>query len=491
MGRISHVPGASARSVGRRQVATRSAFPAASRNVTNTGGTNTQIQQVSAVTLTEDVSDLAFTFGNFHRAAAGSTSFNGLASVTVRLGLWDGVQTYPVFWENGSRDLVLEPGAVATTRPLFFRGRKGQRVWLVRRMTWATAPGFFPASTVPAWTGTQVNEWGTALTDRTTAYGAFFTRSAGNFAVFPPLAITGTAKPGPVVGILGDSIASDGSNDYSNDEPDYGWAMGGLSESGIPYTNLGTASLQSAHILTSKAGRAQLFAALLAAGATHLLYALSTNDWAAGRTAAQLFTDLATLKAELDPLGIKLVPVTSLPKTNAANNGQLAGETATFTQRALFNDTLRAGSGVGYGFFELARVVENPADQNLWRTDVRTSTGITLVSGGIGYKNSDYLRLPGGGGITATTTSGGVITAVGGTPAYGGWLTDPAATVSPLSVVSDDAASQGISVGAGAVLSYTGIVAATSTTDGTHPQPPVTRLMRQAFAAVAPSLFSV
>lgn len=475
----------------RRLVATRNAFPAASRNVTNTGGTNTQVQQISAFVLTEDVSDLAFTFGNFDRATASTMAFNGLANVTIRVGLWDGTSTYPVFWENGSRDLTLEPGAVATTRPLFFKGTKGQKLWLVRLMTWATAPARFPASTLPASTGTQVNEWGTALADRTTAYGQFFTRNAGNWAVFPPLAITGTAKAGPVVGILGDSIASDGSNDYNADEPDTGWAMGGLAENGIPYINLGTASLQSAHILSSRAGRTQLFAALLAAGATHLLYALSTNDWGASRTSAQLLADLATLKAELDPLGIKLVPVTSWPKTNATNNGMLAGETTTFAQRALFNAALRTNNGVGYGFYELARVAEDPADSNLWRTDVRTAAGISLVSGGTGYKNGDYLRLPGGGGITATTTSAGVITAVGGTPAFGGWLVDPTTNVSPTSVVSDDPASRGTAAGAGAVLSYTGIAAATSTTDGTHPQPPVTRLIRQDFAAKVPALFTV
>lgn len=476
--------------VRRRQVADRASFPAFSRNVTNTGGTNTQVQQIASFVLTEDVDDLAFTYGNFYRDSAADMALNGLANVTVRSGIWDGTATYPVYWPNGSRDLTIEPGGVATTTPLFFKGRRGQRVWIVRLMTWAIAPAAFPAATLIANTATEVNEWGTALTDRTTAYGQIFTRSAGNWAVFPPLAITATAKPGPVVAILGDSIASDGANDYNSDDPAYGWAQGGLSDAGIPWVNLGTSSLASSHVLSSRPGRAQLFAALIASGATHLLYALSTNDWSSGRTSANLLADLATLKDELDPLGVKLIPCTSLPKTNAANNAQLAGETNTFAQRALFNAALLAGNGVGYGFYDLAAVAQSPTDPNLWRTDLRAAAGLSVVSGGTGYKGNDVVILPGGVSANVAAT-GGAVTAVQGVIALGGWVVDPPASVTPLRVVSNDPASRGIPAGTGASFSYTGIAAQSSTTDGTHPQAPMTRWIRQDFAADAPALFTV
>lgn len=467
----------------RRQVAGRSAFPAASRNVANTGGTNTQVQQTQAFVLTEDVDDLAFTYGNFFRDSATDMALNGQSPVTMRLGLFDGTNTYPIFWPNGSRDMKLEPGAVATTTPLFFKGVKGQRLLMVRWMRWDTPPTHFPAGTLIGNTGDQVNEWGTALTDRTTSYGAFYTRTAGNWTVFPPLAITARAKPGPVVAVLGDSIASDGANDYNTDDLDYGWAMGALGDRDIAHINLGTSSLASSHVLSSKTGRAQLFAPLLAAGATHLLYALSTNDWSGGRTAAQLLADLATLKSELVPLGIKLIPCTSLPKTNGNTANPPTGEPNTFAQRALFNEAIRTNNGVGFGYYDLAAAAAEPSDPNRWRTDLKAPTGVTVVSGGSGYGSGALLLLAGGATVYGTTTAG-VITSVTLAGA-GGWITNPPATVPVIRAKGD------LSSGTGATFAYTGVASTPATTDGTHPQAAMTRAIRMDFAPRLAALFTV
>jgi len=474
---------ASTRPFVRRQVADGAGFPAASRNVSNS--TDTQVQQTQGFRLTEDVADLTFTFQNADRPTASSTSFLGLASVTVRLGLFDGTSTYPIYWTNGSRDMTLEPGAVATTLPLPFKGRKGQRLLIVRRMTWATAPARFPASTLYAGDANCVNERGTALADRTSAYGQFYTRTAGNWAVFPPIAITAQVPTGPVVGIFGDSIASDGSNDWNAYDEAYGWAQGGLSDAGIPWVNFGTASWQLAHLLSSKTGRAQMFNALLAAGVTHALIALSTNDWASGRTSAQLLADLATLKTELAPIGVKIIPVTSLPKTNG--NTANAAEANTFAQRALFNTSLRTNTGIGDGFYELAGVVEDPANANAWRQDVQSPSTATLVSAGTGYAIDDYIILPGGAAMLVQAVGAGGTITTSAFVANGGFLVPP---TDPVPVIRLASSALGRSpVGVGATFALSGFAAQTPTTDGTHPQAALTRLIREDFYKKAPAVF--
>lgn len=474
----------------RRQVTGRSAFPASSRNVSNASA-NTQVQQSHQFVLTEDTSDFVITQGNFYRSSQTATALNGLSTVTIRMAIWDGVTTYPIFWHNGSRDMALEPGAVASTAPVVVKGAKGQRLWLIRWMRWATAPANFPAATVVANTGTEVNEMGTALTDRTTNYGQFFTRTVGNYAILPPLAITGTQAPGPVVAILGDSIASDGTNDVPTDDPDLGWAQGGLADAGIPYVNLGTSSLALSHVMASKAARAQLFSGFPAAGVTHMMLALSTNDWANGVSAAQLLAWHNQLKSELDPMGVRVIPVTSPPKT--AGNTATAAEVNTFAQRAIFNASLRTNNGLGYGYYDLAAITQNPTDANSWRQDVRAATGITLTSGGSGYAAGDVLLLPGGGNVSVSTVDGaGAITAIFGATVFGGWTTDPTGPVSPYRVALHGGTTGAAPTnGTGATFTYTGVAGVAPTSDGTHPANAVTRLIRQDFTPKAPAIFTL
>ena len=476
----------------RRQVSGGCGFPASTRAVSNT--TDTQVQQVQAFTLTDDVSDLCFTFGNFDRDSQADTNLLGAYNVTVRLGLWDGTATYPIFWPNGARDFTIEPGGVATTHPLYFKGVKGQTFWIVRRMTWATAPTSFPATTFICNTATQVNERGTSLTDRTTSYGQFGTRTAGNWPVFPPLAVTGTPRERkPVVGILGDSITSDGAADWnSEDFGAYGWAKGGLADAGIPYVDFGQAALAMRHILASRTMRAQLFASIAASGVTHMFSALVTNDWASGRTSAQVLADLATLKAELAPLGVKLIPVTSYPKT--AGDTDTEGVAGAFASIAAYNAAIRANNGVGDGYYDLAAIAADPNNPNRWRTDLRTAAGISIVSGGSGYAQNYGFLLPGGGVTSAKTVDGsGTVTELKPSPATnpGGWTADPTGTLSAYRQYAEIPAARGIPAGSGAAFQYTGFAATAATSDGTHPLPPMTRMIRMDFGGKAAQLFAL
>lgn len=476
----------------RRQVTGRSAFPSSTRNVTNSGSI-LQIRQGHCFDLLSDVADLSFRYQNAARASASATDLRGLAPVTMKVGLFDGVNNYELFWPNGSRDMLLAPGAEGETVPIFFKGVKGQRLWLMQLMIWSSAPASFPGGNVFAGTGTEYSEWSaTALANQTTDYNLVYARPTGGFCVMPPTAILGSSAPGPVVAILGDSISSDGANSYNSDEPNYGWAQAGLADAGIPHINYGQAGFQMAHLAASKPMRAQLFKSLIAGGVTHALVPLATNDFASGRTAAQIDANLRTVAEELSTLGIKTIPVTPQPKTNAANNAVPSGEPNTFTQRRALRDLWRANNGVGQGYYDLALATE--ASNDLWRADIRAATGFSIVSGGSGYNGysdgGESLRLPGGGMVGIQAVSSGVITELNAAVGLGGWVTDPPAVVSPTSGIRNNLGNAvSVVTGTGATFSYTGVGPVSSTPDGTHPSAAMSTFIRGDFGPKAAAIF--
>lgn len=479
----------------RRQVATRASFPSSARLFTNSSS-NTQVQQTMSIQITDDSEDFVFTWGNFNRPSPSSTALSGLSTITVRAGLYDGVNTYPIFWPNGSRDMVLEPGAWADSRPVMYKAVKGQRMLLVWRITWATAPASFPGSCTIANYSVDVSEWGTALTDRTTNYASntMFTRQAGNYAVLPPIGITATGKARPVVGILGDSISSDSVNDFTSDSIDTGWAAGGLGDAGIPYVQLGTSSLLMTNIASSTVLRSQLFTAIAAAKVTHLLLPLGTNDWASGRTAAAVLADANTIRNDLKPLGVKVIPITLQPKTDSTNTTNASGETNTFAQRALYNAAIISGNGLGDGYYDLASITQSTANNNLWRTDLRTLSGVpTIATGGTGYTQNDVFELPGGVTTTAVTVASGVVTALSSLSGtgLGGFVVAPTGTTQTAVRQYPGAIRAAGVTGTGLTLTYPADAAATPTPDGTHPSAATTRWIRQNFAVAAPALFTV
>lgn len=479
----------------RRQVTSRASFPSSARLFTNSGS-NTQVQQTMSIQVTDDSEDFVFTWQNANRPSPSSAVLGGLSAISIRAGLYDGVNTYPIFWPNGSRDMILEPGASVDTKPVMYKAIKGQRLLLVWRITWATAPASFPGSCIIANYSVDVSEWGTALTDRTTNYAAatMFTRQAGNYAILPPVSMAATGIKRAVVAILGDSITSDGVNDFTTDSLDYGWAAGGLGDAGIPYIQLGTSSLLMTNIASSPLLRSQLFASIMASGVTHLLLPLGTNDWASGRTAAAVLADANTIRNDLRTLGVKVIPITLQPKTDSTNTTNASGEPNTFAQRALYNASIIANNGLGDGYFDLAALTQSGSNANLWRTDLRTLSGIpTIASGGTGYSQNDVFELPGGVTTTAVTVASGVVTAISilSATALGGWLTAPTGSTKSAVRQYPGAIRAGGVVGTGFAVTYPADTAATPTPDGTHPTAAMTRWIRQNFTTAALTLFTV
>lgn len=462
-------------------------FP--NRTVANTNS-YTQIQIRKSFFLYKSVRKLKFVVAN-----ALCTAGNDIAmpDVTVRLGLFDPETStyYPVRF-NGNAAITLVSGQVATTDevsvPLFAGATRtaGKKLFLIKYLVYASAPANFPGASL-IMTGADYNEWGNSLTDKTGSGSFTAAVPAGTWDLFPAIAIVGdVASRHAVVNILGDSISSDGASDT---QLDYyaGWASHALADAGIPYINTGVSSQTLLSWRNSFANRrAMHIANMIAAGVTHVFCPLGTNDIGVGQTGAQLYANQVSTRDLLAPYGIKLIPTTLQPRTNAANNAVPAGETNTFTERAAYNALVIANNGVGDGYFGLAAISEGSA--NLWRTDLNKPSGIAVNAGGSGYTANDLIYLPYGNRVRVSTVSGGAITALTVRRA-GGFASAPSNPVAQLESLK--AAIAGGAGGVGATFDLTNTGAGSDTGDGIHPGPAVHSFWQHNFAAAAPALFAI
>ena len=118
------------RAMNRQIVCDRAGFVGSAANVANAGA-NTQVGDAMEFTLMSDTSDLTFTWGNFYSSTQASANMEGLSTVTLRAGIFDGTTYYPVFGPNGSRNIVIEPGAIVESKPIFGDWRKGRGYQLI------------------------------------------------------------------------------------------------------------------------------------------------------------------------------------------------------------------------------------------------------------------------------------------------------------------------------------------------------------------------
>lgn len=433
-------------------------------SVTNTAS-NTQFQGYYTFTAMATIADPVFTFGN-HARTAPATSIDGPADMTIRLALWDGTTAHPIYWPDGKRDRVLNPGAQSDTEALFgVTLTKGARYAIVRMVTYASAPASFPATPVSKYGfGPNASEWGTALTDKTLA-PTTITGSVESFIICGHLAVKGTlAAKQPIVGILGDSISSDNLATF----PFALWAAG------IPYVNLGIASLGLFNLYTPANAFPKIVKNAQAAGCTHVICGLWVNDLLNSVSAANIYAGWQKLKAMFDLVGIKLIVITPQPKTNATNDGEAtAGHFAT---RQALKALVLANNGVGYGYIDLATFLASPSASDLWRTDVQWVSAISVANGGSGYVVGDQLFLPNNIQPIVTSVSGGAITGIGfgNGSSPGAFLVPPASPASQLNSWGPHSAggittsSYGLTAGTGATFNLT-FATPSPTDDGTHP----------------------
>lgn len=364
---------------------TNTALPTIANVVTRAGPPSTYVAQSGSLAGAEcqqeasfiagtTTNNLRFTWANWSvntggvsRITAGQYSFTLKASVTVA-----GVN-YPINW-GGTQTKTFAVDEVMTSDVVVLPAdiTPGQEIKVRWWIVYSTAPTNWPLAI--RYNDNGWNEFGTGLVDKINSTTDYFTRQT-NLMVLPPIAIRGTVS-GSVksVEILGDSISSDGADDsYALNT---GYVPKALTAGGYAFINNG-ASGNSIYLCTHTASGAtadEIARRKIAhhSNITHVLCGLSTNDFASGRTAANILADLATLKTYLDGIGVKLIPFTCPPRTNSANNAErTAGEWAKI---ASFNASIVSNNGVGYGYFDANLNMRDSGNNNLWRTDLGTPT---------------------------------------------------------------------------------------------------------------------
>lgn len=348
------------------------------------GATANEYFQQSSYLITEDCWDLLLHLGNFlpNNSAPGQTD-NGPSTLTRRIGVrLGGVATaVPVYSPNGSRDIVLEPGAdvfVTVPGPYY----KGQTLWIQEKGVYASAPAAWPlAKYAYQSNGSEVCEFGTNLTDNTLATAAVGGLvHASNFAINPPIAITALRKSTvatPVSVIFGDSIGSDGSNDAGGTAYT-GFVSRSFATGSYALLNLGATGYGiNAFMATAAASRQarwRKYRALKDAGVKHAFTNWVTNDISGSATdpTATVVSKLTALRDELLVFGIRLIPMTCCPRTNTSNNAVNSADTASgWTWVTNVNAAIRAAFPIHY---DLNAFMRDPANPNIWDTTRNPST---------------------------------------------------------------------------------------------------------------------
>lgn len=470
-----------------RPVANRGGLGSSNVDVANANG-HTQVGDQLNIQLMDDMPDLAFRLGNFRGYRTGMADLSGESAITWRGGVFTGSTYLPVFGQNGERDIVLAPGAVVDTASVG-SFKKGQSILLITQKTWASPPANFPGNPVPAGSARDLSESGAALPDRTLTGGFPAAQRLSNFAILPPLAVLGTGLRRASVAVLGNSIGSQGISDATTGRGEYGFMQRGLSAAGIPSITLGQAGLRLSTVVSSAKLLGQYLQPCVGLDITHLAVELATNDWIDGRSGAAMYADYLKIRDAAAKLGMKTIPFTAPPKTNAANNAQFGTETTTWVQRRILNDLIRSANGVGDGYFDLAAVWQDAANADLWRSDLLLMTGIAIADGGSGYLQGDLIEMANGAVIQVNTVVNGAVTAAAiRASAGGGFLVPPSGRVEAQNTQSFGPIWRD-QPGTGFAVTATGTGAGVSTTDGVHQTIATAAFGMQAVRDQAPTLF--
>lgn len=338
---------------------------------TGTGrtGSDTQMQRRHRWTAVRGANRVKFRYSNQY--ANGGGIGNGLGTLTLRAGLRiSGANIVPITF-SGARDVVIAPGATVESDWVSATLVAGMSYSDYAWVRFDSAQTAWPGAPVRASESDEYQEWGTSLADRTLTDWSTGTRYSVP-AMFVPLDIvTDTPQTGPSILLLGDSISSAGSNDTTTGSW-YGYVQRSLAAS-YPWSNIGASGLAVSTVAYSqRATRIDRFAGR---GFTHCLCPLSTNDIGGNVGFAQHMSNFGVLKGALDAIGVKLIPFTPPPRTNATNDAvNASGGAEQWTKIQQVRDAMIANNGVGYGYFDLNAVWRDSANVNLWRTDLGSPT---------------------------------------------------------------------------------------------------------------------
>lgn len=343
------------------------------------------VQQTGKFRICKNVTQLIFKWTNL-RCASGAPSVleAGYFSYNLKASVRYGGVNYPVVFPQG-RIATVQPDEIVTSLPVNITVAAGNDIELRWYIDYAAEPAGWPFSTrySEGW-----NEFGVNLTDVVDTGTTYYQQNGVPVFVLPPFQILGNTGYCKAVEIVGDSISVGGAADTYATK--FGYLQRGLVDTGIPYIENGGASGTLANMLEKNYGTTAVQKARRRIAhdgdktISHVFCGVISADLASGRTDTQILNYLSAYKTELDTQGIKLIPFTILPRTNAANTARTTSDSAqVWTYIRNVNDALRANNGVGYGVMDVNRIARDPNNIDLWRSDLGTPTADGIHPAGV------------------------------------------------------------------------------------------------------------
>lgn len=302
----------------------------------------------------------------------GGTPTNNPDPITVRSGFEVGGIFYPVWFPNGSRDALIEPGGFVVGRcaiPLTVGD-----LFFSRTKVSVSAGGLkWPIGLGDSMNGADEGAVGSAVNSDLTLSGSI---TANSNSGYYPWAIFGKATiPSVSILVVGDSIAA-GKGGVLVAGKGAGWIAEAF-PTNVPWLRAAPMSGETSGqwSVASGSGIQRLIAMVGVYNRALVTYGI--NDITGGQTFSAVQTRLTNLWAQLRSMGCKVYQTTITPVTTSTDTwATTANQTVTATNgiRTQVNDWIR-GMPIGLdGYLEVADLVETARNSGIWKAG-HTSDG--------------------------------------------------------------------------------------------------------------------
>ncbi len=328
------------------------------------------------------VNKIVLRFSN--TTASGASLNNGSQPVTISVGIGPetssqstGTLTRALF-PGGANTHTLAPGESIDTLPVTLAAdiAVGAAMLVQVHSSYTVAPAFLNTSGIPSSRPTvDVNEGGIGLSNK--AGGGVIAGRYKNRHINAPIAVFATpvgTPNGKSIAVFGDSIAA-GANDGTTGTGMTGFIQRALTAL-VPFTTAAQPgfSWNAAGFAPGPSDDFLRKAQILKNDAfSHALICLGGNDVKDGVTAASIQTRMLNAKAWFLARGIKMIPMTGLPRTNSTNTAANTTDNAgAMEQYLLMNDNIRnnVGGVSEFGYFDRHAALADPGNASRWRTDL-------------------------------------------------------------------------------------------------------------------------
>lgn len=309
------------------------------------------------------------------RESAAVTDEAGPNAITVRAAIErpDGTKI-PVFF-NGSRDVLIQPGANAVSDPVAVDVKYDDASAFIYSRTYVTVTSGqkFPLNqyVITASNSQDQLDIGTSTTDKTLSGTGASAAAQG----YGPLVVLANRPPAsrrkPLVAIVGDSIP------WGNDDTttgtdagvkDRGFVNRALEAAVIPYVKIAAGGDAPSYF--NQFTKSQYRRSLIA-GAEYAVFYASINRIRLGDSFATIQADALAMWQFLAARGIKVYACTIGPRTTSTDSWATTGNQTADTynaNRVLFNDWVRTTPAPLAGYFEIADIMETARNSGIWKT---------------------------------------------------------------------------------------------------------------------------